>query len=90
MGKTVFNESDIKRKVPKKVIERVRESMETYNMSLGDAFKEAACKFSKPGTRLFAAWYYDDFREYIPSEYQEKYLDFEKYPLKYETKEENQ
>lgn len=26
---------------------------------------------------------YDDFREYIPSVYYEKYLDFDKYPLKY-------
>ena len=90
MGKAIFNEKNIKRRVPKRVIERVRENMETYNMSLADALKEAAGAFANLGTRLFAAWYYDDFREYIPSEYQTKYLDFEKYPLKYETKEENQ
>lgn len=84
MSKTRFDESDIKRKVPKKVIERTRENMETYHMTLGDAFKEAARELAKPGTRLFNAWYHNDFREYIPSVYEEKYLDFEKYPLEYE------
>lgn len=90
MSMTKFEESDIKLKVPKKVLNRVKENMEVYNLSLSDAFKEAAREFATLGTRLFTAWYYDDFREYIPIAYQEKYLDFNKYPLRYEVKEENQ
>ena len=33
--------------------------------------------------KLFAAWYCDDYREFIPSAYEEKYLDFEAFPLRY-------
>ena len=35
------------------------------------------------GTELYKAWYYDDFRKFIPSAYNPEYLDFSKYPLKY-------
>lgn len=55
-------------------------------MGLYDSFKEAVRELSKPGTKLWKAWYYDDFREYIPCVYNQKYLDFEKYPLKYKDK----
>lgn len=87
MSSTRFDEADIKRKVPKKILERVKENMEVYNMTLNDAFEEAARELAKPGTLLFKAWYHSDFREYIPCVYQEKYLDFAKYPLKYNMKE---
>lgn len=88
MSRTRFDEADIKRKVPTKVLERTKENMGNYNMSLGDAFEEAARTLAKPGTLLFKAWYHNDFREYIPCVYEEKYLDFAKYPLKYNIKEE--
>ncbi len=88
MSLTRFDEADIKKKVPKKVLARVRENMESHNMSLSDAFREAAREKATLGTRLFTAWYYDDFREFIPIAYEEKYLDFSKYPLKYDNEEE--
>lgn len=76
---------DIKfaKRVPKSVVSRTAENMEVYNMGLADAFQEAARALARPGTKLYRAWYYDDFREYIPDAYDPKYLDFEKYPLKY-------
>ena len=81
-----FDETDFAKRVPKKILDRTRENMEVYNMGLYDSFKEAVREFSKPGTKLWKAWYYDDFREYIPCVYNQKYLDFEKYPLKYKDK----
>lgn len=89
MSSTRFDEADIKRKVPKKILERVKENMEVYNMILNDAFEEAVRELAKKGTELWKAWYYDDFRKYIPCVYQKKYLDFKKYPLKYSMKEDN-
>ena len=55
-------------------------------MGLYDSFKEAVREFSKTGTKLWKAWYYDDFREYIPCIYNSEYLNFKKYPLKYKDK----
>lgn len=81
-----FNDEMITRKVPKFVKDRTRENMEVYNMDLYDAFKEAARAYgnkSGKSKKLFAAWYYDDYREFIPSAYEEKYLDFEAFPLRY-------
>lgn len=57
--------------------------MEKYEMLLSDAFEEAAKTYAKPGTELWKAWYFSDYRKYIPSAYDPKYLDMEKYPLKY-------
>ena len=48
-----------------------------------DSFKEAAKELAKERTELYKAWYYDDFRKFIPSAYNTEYLDFSKYPLKY-------
>lgn len=84
MSNTRFDREDIKKRVPQKVIERTKENMETCNMSLSDAFKEAAREFAKKGTKLWWAWYYNDFREFIPVVYEAEYLDFSKYPLAYE------
>ena len=74
------------KRIPKAIKERTEENMEVYGMCLSDSFEEAVRELAKKGTTLWKAWYYDDFREYIPSAYQEKYLDFEKYPLKYKDK----
>lgn len=71
------------KRVPRAIVERIEENYYTYNMSLLDAFEEAVKELAKKGTKLWKAWYYGDFREYLPSEYNEEYLDFEKYPLKY-------
>lgn len=81
-----FDETDFAKRVPKKILNRTRENMEVYSMGLYDSFKEAVREFSKPGTKLWKAWYYDDFREYITCVYISKYLNFKKYPLKYKDK----
>ena len=85
MSTTVFDRDDFKKEVPEEVILRTKENMEVYNMDLNDSFQEAARTLAPKGTDLWKAWYYDDFREYIPCAYQEKYLDFDVYPLKYKT-----
>ena len=64
----------------------VKENMEVYHIDLRDAFQEAVREFAQEGTELWKAWYYDDFRAYVPCIYEQKYLDLEKYPLKYEGK----
>ena len=73
----------IVKRVSKKVRERTRENMDIYCMNLSDAFKEAAFTYAKNGTKLYKAWYHDDFREFIPSAYDPKYLNFKQYPLNY-------
>lgn len=63
---------------------RVKENMNVYGLGLADAFDEAARMYArKKSSELYKAWYYSDFRKYIPSAYLPEYLDFEKYPLKY-------
>lgn len=71
-------------RVSKAVIKRVKENMEKYCMGFTDAFEEAARTLAKPGTELHKAWYYSDYRRFIPSCINPEYLDFNKYPLKYE------
>lgn len=78
-----FFDNMIVKDVPNIVRVRTKENVESFHMSLSDAFKEACKEYAKKGTELYDAWYADDFRAYIPSAYQKKYLDFEKYPLKY-------
>lgn len=72
------------KRVPKAIENRTKENMKVYNMTFIDAFEEAVRTLAKKNTRLWKAWYYSDFREYIPSEYIEKYLDFKEYPLAYD------
>lgn len=74
----------IQGKVPKAIIRRTQENMNVYFLGLADAFEEAVRALAKPGTELYKAWYYDDFRRFIPSAYTAKYLDFSIYPLKYD------
>ena len=73
----------IVKRVSKKVRERTRENMDIYCMKLSDACNEAAFTYAKNGTKLYKAWYHDDFREFIPSAYDPKYLNFKQYPLNY-------
>ena len=69
--------------VSKRIRKRTQENMEKYNMDLADSFEEAVKTYVKEGSELYKAWYYSDFRKFIPSAYEPKYLDFEKYPLRY-------
>lgn len=78
-----YSDDLIVKRVSKKVRERTRENMDSYCMGLYDAFKEAAFTYAKAGTELYKAWYYDDFRKFIPSAYRQESLNFEKYPLNY-------
>lgn len=78
-----FRNEMIVRRVPKAVMESTREYMDSYNMSLADAFTEAVRENVHKPTELFWAWYYSDFRKFIPSAYVEEYLDFKKFPLRY-------
>ena len=72
-----------KGKVPKNIQDRTIENMDVYNLGLSDAFEEACHELAPKGSELYNAWYYSDFRKFIPSAYREEYLDFDKYPLKY-------
>ena len=86
MSNTVFDEDDFIKDIPKNILERTKENMEVYHIDLRDAFQEAVREFAQEGTELWKACYYDDFRAYVPCIYEQKYLDLEKYPLKYEGK----
>ena len=81
----MFCDDLIVRRVPKWIVERTRENIEVYNMCLSDSFAEAVRNYPKlkRGSELWKAWYYDDFRKYIPSAYRPETLDFCKYPLNY-------
>ena len=69
MSQTVFDRNDFIKYVPKNILERTKENMEVYNLSLTDAFQEATRSLAKKGTELWKAWYYDDFRAYVPCIY---------------------
>ena len=86
MKYTDFDDFCMKDKVKgtnKAVRRRTWENMNFYFLGLADAFNEAARHYAKPGTKLYKACYTgaSDYREYIPSAYDPKYLDFTKYPL---------
>lgn len=78
-----YNEKYIVRRVSKKIRERTKENMDNFSMSLYDAFDEAVRFVSTKSVELRKAWYFSDYRKYIPSAYNCEYLDFDKYPLKY-------
>jgi hypothetical protein len=67
----MFSENLIVRRVPKWIKERTRENMSVYCMGLSDAFAEAVRSYPKlkKNSELWRAWYYDDFRSYIPTAY---------------------
>jgi len=73
----------IKKPVSDLVRQLTAEGIERYCLCLYDAFKYAASIAADKRTKLYKAWYKDDFREFIPSAYLLEYLDFNKYPLAY-------
>jgi len=77
------NHNVFKGKVPKDIKDRTIENMEEYYMGLADAFEEACRELAPKGSELWKAWYYNDYRKFIPSAYDPQYLDFNKYPLGY-------
>lgn len=78
-----YDDSMIIGKVPKAIRKRTQENMDKYNLCLSDAFDEACRALTKPGQELYKAWYFGDFRRFIPTAYNLEYMDFNKYPLKY-------
>lgn len=72
--------------VPKEVRRKTHWYRKYRCMGLYDAFKEAVRESDVNGHELQFAFYYDDYRKFIPSEYLPEYLDFEKYPLRYQDK----
>lgn len=82
----IFDEKYFAKKIPKKILKRTKENMEIYGLTLDEAFEEAVRTLAKRGSKLWKAWYYSDFREYLPCLYEPGYLDFCKYPLKYDGK----
>ena len=76
-----LDESLIVKRIPKKLLARVKMFYEKYNMSLADSFHEAVRGYSEASQELKKAFYYEDYRAYIPSEYLPESLDFNKYPL---------
>lgn len=70
--------------VPNKVKRLTKKYMDIYNMGLYDAFNYAIRELiNDRNSELYKAMYYQDFRKFIPSAYIPEYLDFKKYPLKY-------
>lgn len=80
---TIYNDDLIYGKVSKAIRKRTKENMEKYNMDLADSFEEAVRELAPKDSELYKAWYYGDFRKFIPIAYTHKYLDFNEYPLKY-------
>lgn len=82
---THYDESYFKIKLPKYLSEAIKRNMEKYHVNLGDAvefaFREKA---NNKNTLWWKAWYYNDYREIVPCIYEKEYLDFKKYPLKYD------
>ena len=80
----MFDENLFYNNVPKTIIKRTKKYMDEYCLCLSDAFEDAVKELAKPGTELYNAWYYSDFRRFVPAMYDNKYLDFSNYPLKYQ------
>lgn len=81
-----FKDEMIVKRVPKAVRERTRENMDDFCMGLYDAFNEAVreCADGR-SVELVKAWFHSDYRAFIPSAYNPKCLDFNAFPLRYET-----
>lgn len=79
----IYSEDMIVKRVPKAVRERTKENMEQYHMSLYDAFDEAVRHVSPKGAELRNAWFFSDYRKFIPEAYLPKYLNFKLFPLMY-------
>lgn len=88
MSLTTFDPEDIKKELPDSIMKRIQEYMEVSNLNLSDAFQEALRDLADSGSLLNQVFMAGDYREYIPIAYQDKYLDFVKYPLRYQKKKE--
>lgn len=79
----MYEETMIVGRVPKAVRERTKENMDVHHMGLYDAFDEAVRYVSPRNAELRNAWYFSDYRKFIPEAYLPKYLDFKLFPLRY-------
>lgn len=73
-------------RIPAKIKHLTLYYMDYYCVTLSDAFESAVKESVKKGCELWAAWYYVDFRKFIPSAYVPDSLDFKKHPLAYKYK----
>jgi len=80
----LYHDNLICGKVSQKIRKLTREYMINKNMSLYDAFDLAVRESGTKSAELRMAWYFSDYRKFIPCAYIPEYLDFKKYPLKYE------
>ena len=80
----MYEENMIVRRVPRAVRERTKENMDVHHMSLYDAFDEAVRYVSPNGAEIRKAWYFSDYRRFIPEAYLPKYLNFKLFPLRYQ------
>ena len=80
----MYSDDLIVKRVPKAVRERTKENMDVYSLGLYDAFNEAVreCATSR-SSELVKAWFYSDYRTFIPSAYDPKFLNFRLFPLRY-------
>ncbi len=69
--------------IPQNIQDRINENLEEYNLCKADAVEEAFRELAPKHTNLWRAWYNTDYRRYFPDIYEDKYLDYDKYPLKY-------
>lgn len=78
----IFNE-DLFYHVPKYIIKEIKKTIDEYGVCLSDAIEWTFRDYAKQGSELWKAWYYSDYRRFIPSWYSQEELDFNKHPLKY-------
>ena len=76
-----LDESKIVKPIPKQLLAMVRTRYEKYGMGLADSFHSAVRDYTRRSKELQKAFYYEDYRAFIPSEYLPEYLDFNKHPL---------
>lgn len=77
-----YRDELIQGKVSKRIREKTRYYMDVCHIGLYDAFKEAAREHGK-SREIRHAFFFDDYRKFIPAAYCPEFLDFKKYPLKY-------
>lgn len=79
-----YNSNFIYGNVPEEIKTGTKNNMESRQMSFYSAFKAAVDDYTpERESELFKAWYYNDFRRFIPAAYDHIFLDFNKFPLKY-------
>ena len=73
--------------VPEEIKRRTRENEKKFCMGLADAFNESVCHYlgnhlMECGNDLHDAWYFQDFRNYIPQVYNDDVLTSEQLAFK--------